>query len=381
MAQLNSEVFIDFKGWNNFRNIVKNPKVITGVNLAKLRIFDFENKFLEICENYIKNKTYKENKILLNRIQIEIISKGYDYTTNLLIRVFKTQYVNLYNNIQYKINQNNFSIKSFLESYNFLSNRLNSLRYLLSSIDYSYKNEKGKRSEYSFVNLVKNYVCYNTIINSLYTKDNRKVYLYELFTEEIESNFDTENIIEIFKLYNFYNKFSYSVKNKTNKQGEEYFNSNLNDKIKLSDDTTNRFVSRIIEIINKKIIDLAKNNNVDTSELDKEITNIRRLIDISPEVCNKSIFMILYKKGLTERLKSGINPEIENQFIKSLNPKDDIDTYIKMKNQINDIKLNIQHNSYFNNLKVQGNSEKYKNYDMSKCNRKLVDMKVCRSYD
>ena len=111
MAQLNSEVFIDFKGWNNFRNIVKNPKVITGVNLAKLRIFDFENKFLEICENYIKNKTYKENKILLNRIQIEIISKGYDYTTNLLIRVFKTQYVNLYNNIQDKINQNNVSIK------------------------------------------------------------------------------------------------------------------------------------------------------------------------------------------------------------------------------------------------------------------------------
>lgn len=381
MTQLTSEIFIDFKGWNNFRKITKNQKVITGLNLGTLRNYNFEDKIYEICNNYIKNKSYRENKILLNRLQIEVISKGYDYTTNLLIRVFTNHYVNFYTEIQNKIDNNDFNINNFLESYKTLNKKLHGIKFLLSAIDYSYKNEKGKMSEYSFVNLVKNYVSYNTIINSTFTKNNNKVYLYELFTEEIENNFNTDNIIEIFKLYDFYNKFSFSVKNKKNKNGEEYFNSNLSEKIKLSDDTTNRFLSRIIEIINKKIIDLSNNKNLNSTDLEKEICSIRYLINISPEVCNKSIFMVLYKKALTERLKTGNNYEIENEFIKSLNPQDDIDTYIKMKNQINDIKLNTQHNTYYTNLKVKGNSEKYKNYDMEKCDRKMTNMKVCRSYD
>ncbi len=378
---LNADVFYDFKGWETFRKIPYNKNIITGLNLSTLKGFDIKNKFFELCNNCINSNSYDDNKVLLNRIQIDIISKGYDYTTDLLIKFFETHYNNFNKEIQELINEDNFTISIFKNKYNDLNNKLNKIKYLLSSIDYSYKNKDGKKTEYSFINLVKNYTSYNLIINNKFIKNDNEIYLYELFISEIENNFDTETILEIFKLYDFYNKFSYSIKNKTNKSGEEYFNSELNKKIQLSENTSNRFLVRIIEIINKKIIDLSNNETISLEKLEYEINSIRKLIDITPELCNKNIFVTLYKKALTTRLKNGVNPDIENEFLKSINPQDDIDIYIKMKNQINDIKLNTIHNQYFRNLKVGGSSEKYKNLDIDKYDRNKVNVKVFRSYD
>ena len=381
MSNIKADIFLNFKGWDNFRSIPKNTGVITGLNISKLKSCNVEEKFFDMCDKFINDNKFSENKILLNRIQVEIISKGYEYTTDILIKLFKNKYVELHTKIQNMINEEQFSITKFVENYSKLNKNLTKLKYFLSTIDYSYKNENGKKSDYSFINLVKNYTSYNEIINSKYNKEDRELYLYELFIEEIENNFSTETILEIFKIYDFYNKFSFTVKNKTDKQGHEFFNSKLGDKIKLSDDTTNRFLSRIIEMINKKITDLANNSNIDTVEVEKEIKYIRKLIDVAPELCNKSIFMTLYKKALTNRLKSGVKPDLESEFLKSLNPQDDIDTYIKMKNQINDIKLNTQHNKYFRNVSVGGHSEKYKNIDLKKYDRNKVNVKVFRSYD
>ncbi len=380
-TQIDAHIFFDFKGWESFRTIPINEKVITGLNLEKLYNFKIEDKFFEICNKFITEPKYKENKLLLNKIQVYIIAKGYRYTTTLLIKLFQTYYTQLHNDIQDLIDNNNFSVEEFSTLYNQLNMKLNKIKFLLSTIDYSYKNEDGKRTDHSFINLIKNYMSYHCVINSKYNYNTQKVFLYELFIKEIESNFDTEIIIKVFTIYDFYNKFSFSVKNNINNDGVEYFNSELSKKLVLSEDITNRFMTRIIEIINTKIISLAKTETLDSSEVEKEIKYIRRLIDISPELCNKNIFMIMYKRALTERLYMGINPDIEGEFIKSLNPQNDIDIYIKIKNQINDAKLNLQHNKYFKQLKVGGNSEKYKNIDISKYDRSKVNMSVCRSYD
>ncbi len=380
-TQVDAHTFVNFKGWNSFRTIPINQKVITGLNLEKLYNFKIEDKFFEICHKFITEPKYKENKLLLNKIQVYIIAKGYRYTTTLLIKLFQTYYTQLHNDIQDLIDNNSFSVEEFSKLYNELNMKLNKIKFLLSTIDYSYKNEDGKRTEHSFINLIKNYMSYHCVINSKYNYNTEKVFLYELFIKEIESNFDTETIIKVFTIYDFYNKFSFSVKNNMNNDGVEYFNSELSKKLVLSEDITNRFMTRIIEIINTKIISLAKTETLDSSEVEKEIKYIRRLIDISPELCNKNIFMIMYKRALTERLSMGINPDIEGEFIKSLNPQNDIDIYIKIKNQINDAKLNPQHNKYFKQLKVGGNSEKYKNIDISKYDRTKVNMSVCRSYD
>ena len=385
--ELTSETFNDFKGWSSFREISQNPKVMNGLNIGFLKIFDVEDKFFEICNSYIEKKNYVENKVLLNKIQVDIISKGYDYTTNLLIKVFTRQYENLYNQIQDMITKDEFTSKKFIDMYHKLNNKLNGLKYLLSTIDYSYKNKDGKKTEYSFINLVKNYSSYNKLINVTYKKNSNDLFLdmflYELFIEEIESNFNTELLLNIFRIYDFYNKFSYSVKNPKSKNGVEYFNTELNKKMQLSDDTTSKFLSRMLEIINKKIIDLSNNTNIDSSMIEKDIKYVRKLIDITPQLCDKSIFINLYKKGLTSRLKQGIKPEIENEFMKSLNPQDDIDIYIKMKNQINDFKLNSQHNKYFRNLVVGTKTPKYQNINIQEFlnERNKMNFKVCRSYD
>ncbi len=41
--ELTSETFNDFKGWSSFREISKNPKVMNGLNIGFLKIFDVED--------------------------------------------------------------------------------------------------------------------------------------------------------------------------------------------------------------------------------------------------------------------------------------------------------------------------------------------------
>lgn len=377
---LDASAFLDFKGWEFFRNIIFSNEIINGLSLEKLNNFNIEDNFVTICNNYIENKNYRVNKLFFNKIQLGVISKGYEYTTSMLIKVFENKFKEFRNQICELIENNTFTVSYFSKEYYKLNNKLNNLKFLLSYIDYSYKNKDGKKSDYSFVILVKNYVGYNIIINSKYNKDNKEYYLHELFINEIEQNFNTETILQIFKIYDFYNKFSYVVKNQKDKNGMDYFNlesKNLN----FSEDTKNKFITRVIEILNKKILDLTKNSNTSIEQNERDIKYIRNLINISPEFSNSNIFMVLYKRALTERLRQESNPDIESELLKSLNPQSDIDLYIKMKNQINDIKLSKQHNTIYRKITVGHCSEKYKDIDISKFNRENCNIKVCRSYD
>jgi hypothetical protein len=279
---LDASTFLDFKGWESFRKVAVPEKMITGLVLEKLNNFNIEDNFFTMCNKYIENNNYKVNKLLFNKIQLSIIAKGYDYTTSLLIKLFENKYNEFHKQISESIEQNTFSVSYFSKEYYKLNSKLNNIKFLLSSIDYSYKNKDGKKSEYSFINLVKNYISYNVIINSKYKKNDEEYYLYQLFINEIEENFNTETVLQIFKIYDFYNKFSYAAKNKKNKEGIEYFNLELNKKINLSEDTTNKFLTRVIEILNKKILDLTKNSNTSVEQKEKDIKYIRNLISISP---------------------------------------------------------------------------------------------------
>ena len=376
-----SSAFLDFKGWDSFRNINAPEKMLSGIILERLTNFNIIETFFTMCNKYIEDRNYKVNKLLLNKIQLTIISKGYDYTTDILIKLFENKCKKFYKQISDSIENKTFSISYFSKEYYKLNNKLNNVKFLLSSIDYSYKNKDGKKSDYSFIILVKNYVSYNMIINTKYKKDTQEYFLYELFINEIEENFDTESILQFFKIYNFYNKFSYIAKNIKNKEGVDYFAPYLNKKINLSDNTLNKFITRVIEIIDKKIIDLTKNNNISIEQNEKDIKYVRNLINMCPELCNKNVFLVLYKKAFTQRLKQNSNPDIENEFLKSLDPQIDIELYIKMKNQINDIRLNKQHNDIYKKIIIGCGSDKYKNVDITKFNRDTVNIKVCRSYD
>jgi len=378
---IESSTFLDFKGWVSFRNINMSENMFTGIILEKQNNFNITENFFSICNKYIEDRTYKVNKLLLNKIQLSIISKGYDYTTDMIIKLFENKFGEFYKQMLDSIENNIFSISYFSKEYYKLNNKLNNIKFLLSSIDYSYKNKHGKKSDYSFINLVKNYVSYNMIINTKYKKGKQEYFLCELFINEIEENYNTESILQFFKIYDFYNKFSYIARNKKNKNGIEYFDPDLNKKIIFSEDTVNKFITRVIEIIDKKIIDLTKNSNISIEQNEKDIKYVRNLITVCPELCNKNVFLVLYKKAFTQRLKKNSNPDIENEFLKSLDPQIDIELYIKMKNQINDIKLNKQHNDIYKKIIIGTCSDKYKNTDVNKFNRDIVNIKVCRSYD
>ena len=374
MIELTSISFNDFNGWNVFRKITAPDTIISGITMGRLNI-NAETELIKICDNYIFENNYSVNKLYLNKLQTELITKGYSITTELLIKLFNNYYNKLYDEIQEAINIDCFNLLWFNQKFNGLNKKLTNLKYLLSIIDNSYKKSDFSKTKYSFVNMVKNYISYNKIINQRYNKNDNNYYLYELFIDEIENNFDTEAILQLFTIYNFYNKFSYTVK--TNELSK-YFNEELKTKMVFTKKTSDKFLTRTLEIINKKIIDLKK---ISTSETDTEIKYIRNLLEITPKLCEKDIFMILYKNLLTKRLLNGSDPEVENEFLKSFDPQYDLDNYIKMKNQINDCKLNKKNIDHYRTLEVSNTSEKYKSINIDLLDRSCVDIDVYRSYD
>ena len=153
--KIDSNTFLDFKGWDNFRTIKYNTNIMTGFNLEKLANFKIEKTFFEICNKFVEDSQYRENKLLLNKLQVNIISKGYEYTTNLLISFFESIYKKICLEIQQLILDDKFSVNNFNSIYFKSNNRLDQLKYVLSTIDMMYKNKDGKRTEYSFINMVK----------------------------------------------------------------------------------------------------------------------------------------------------------------------------------------------------------------------------------
>jgi hypothetical protein len=108
--KIDSNTFLDFKGWDNFRTIKYNTNIMTGFNLEKLANFKIEKTFFEICNKFVEDSQYRENKLLLNKLQVNIISKGYEYTTNLLISFFESIYKKICLEIQQLILEQDDSI-------------------------------------------------------------------------------------------------------------------------------------------------------------------------------------------------------------------------------------------------------------------------------
>ena len=372
MAQINSETFLNFKSWDTFKK-VNHVNIYDGFIINKCTEH-LEQQFFDICMGKINNKLY------IDKIQTLIIAKGYDYTTYLIIKLFENYYDEFYNSIQELIYKNNFNIKTFMQMQLALNNKLKKLQYLLFNIDFSYKINKNEKTKYSIINLIKNYVSYCKIINRTFIiEPDIKKYIYELFKEELEKDFNIETVISAYNISNFYTKFAYSAD-----QNIAYFDPDLNKKIKPSDDILLIYLTNFINTINNEIIKLNTSVNYDSEFLEKTLKYIRILIQTAAEFCapDGSAFMKAYQKSFIQRIKN-INIDIEQEFLKSIDPQLDIETYIKIKNQINDVKLNLEYNAEYKTMDIEFKSEKYininiKDYDYD---RNKTNFQIYRSYD
>lgn len=378
------------KGLNNFRNLPVNNTIFKGITF--FNDSNLNTKFTEICEKIYSGQNISDiSKLYMEKIQTSIISKGYDNLLKVIGAFIENKINDFRNDIQISIFNNDFDVKKVLDNFRIMNSNFNKLKIGLHFIENNFKQENGKKLEYSFVNTVKNIVFFKQIIETPFISSTgeKELYFYELFTEYFDkcaSNNELEDVDTIIGVYNsfydFYKRFSYCVKD--NKEREDYFSKSIFDKMQFQEKTSEKFLTKVIESITSSITKIYKLKDV--SDLETQIRNVRRIINLSPEICDKTIFMNLYRKSLNTRLKNpqyqNISYKLEEELLKSIDPNYDIDNYIKMRNQINDIRMLSEHHKYYKEIEiVPSETSKYYGYDMKQVNRNITNFNIYRSYD
>lgn len=335
-----------------------------------------EKLFIQQCMKIMKGNKHEVNQIQFNQLLSVVLSTGLDNTTMLIMNIFDTLFTDLADNTQQKLNSKTFTIDDFLNEYQMLYDNSRTLSSCLESLDYHIVTDKGVRDKYSYVILIKNYLLYRNVINRKYDYNDKKVYFYEMITDILKQKMDMKHVLSIFKIYQFYTKLYYVAKNDRDK----YFNKDLESKFSLKDNAmAQHFISNILQHVDDTIKKVLKVTEVSSANM--LIGQVRDYINMGCNISDKAEFMFLYRKHLTERLLNGhTNPDIETEFINSLNYKDDPELYAKMRYQIHDIKGSKQHNQYFRNIDVGIESEKHKGIDVKKLERDKFNFTIMKSY-
>lgn len=312
--------------------------------------------FITNCIKILNNNSTDVNHITFDLLIQHTIYKGYDYTLDTIILIYEQYFNKLFVDLQNSINNNSFNSTYFLDKYNFINKTSLELAKYLKKIDKNIVHENNNK--HSIILTIKNYMFYNIILNKLYNYKNEDKYIYEILLENIV----IDDYVKLFKIVNFYNKFSYLVK----ENRENYFNLNLNKKFILKKNNDNiKILEFLNNNINENIIYLIKKENI--VNLKEDINYIRDMIKMCSYIFDdKVIFIDIYKKSLTERLLNNTNPNIENELLTSINYYNDLENYIKMKYQINDILTSKYLQEHYKKINVVVKTEKYNNIIFNK---------------
>jgi len=179
--------------------------------------------FKQICKNILCGDD-DYNIVYFHNLVFNLTNQSPVQVNTVIINIFSDMTNSMYNSITESILNETFTIKQFVEKYQ---------RYYMAAIklakELSYFDTCvliDNNNKYSHVNLVRNYSFYKNVINRKYKyMDDKEYYLYEILTKLFEKNvLEIDTIIQLCKMYNFYIRLSYIVKN--NK--ELMFNADIN---------------------------------------------------------------------------------------------------------------------------------------------------------
>jgi hypothetical protein len=334
-----------------------------------------EKMFVEQCNKILDSRFMEVNAIMMNKLVKYLIQNGFESFATIIIEIFNdyTNKIGLY--IQNEFETKTFTVGGLLKKYNAYMQNSNILKNCLNDFDQEVILENSKIN-YSYIQLIKSYTFYANVINKKYMDNDTMKYLYEILSNDIINNQNIDNLTSIFKIYQFYNKLSYIVKDNRDK----YFNPELCNKLIIKDVVVmDQLLTMIINNINSSIKELATISIKETME--KKLEYIRTQITLGCNIANdKTTFMLMYRKSLTERLLlEATEPLIEKELLSSLNYRDLPEIYIKMLYQINDIGFSKKHNQYFQKMKVVNSTGKY-TMDLTKLNIKNCKFTVMKSY-
>ena len=370
LYDINSKIF-DVFGKKYMNENKFNSRLINGLSLSK----NYENLFRDECFKILNGNSSDVNQVKLLFLIQNIIQHGYDFTVNLIINIYNDFMLQISEELQNEMNNKTFTISYFLNKYENINHVSMILTKSLNQIDKNIYSDS--KFNFSTILLIKSYIFYRVVLNKLYDYEGVQYYIYEIFSQIVQESQKMDELSKLFKIIQQYNRLSFVVKN----EREKYFNIDMNNKFTLkSGEASNKLLDMINRTMNDQIKSLLTITDIKYAE--QKLKEIRDLINMGSNVTDdKTIFILMYRANLIERLLSGqSNAEIENELLTSINYNDNPDIYAKIKYQISDVNLSKAYTEYFKKINVQAQSEKYKNYDLSKMNKNIANFIVARSY-
>lgn len=369
-------------GKRTYSETINQKQIFNGISPTN---FDLKTQ----CVSILEDNHNVVNKILIERLLLEQMIKpnGVADVTNILLDAFN-QVTNTYAtvHIQKALDNGTFTVSDFLTRYQKLFNNSNILRKNLAHYDNNMKYDNGK---FSLISLMKNMSLYNNVINRTYRYADKNMYLYEILCSEsvkfiegsesvAESNLQA--IISIFKIYQFYNRFS-SISTITVEAKDKYFNKELINKFTIGNSQNGLFlIGKILQNVDQLIKKASKESNIDKN---LETTNqLRDMLLMGSNIGDKDFFLLMYKNMLNERLMNYTsNPQYEEEILKIfLNLKDEPVLYSKMRYLLWDAIISRRHDDVYRTINIRKRSEKYANVDPSSIDKNICNFFVTRSY-
>jgi hypothetical protein len=339
-----------FEQLDSFDGIKKHKSCVSFDGIVEYS--NLENNFKDMCNLLINGNKLVVNKITLDNTILILLIKNIDVLQNIIIDTLYN-YTKKFNiDIQNSLNNNYYYNEWFIDKYNeFFKNSI-IFKKSLNVVD-DYLKLDGK----NIIDIYVNYIFYHNIINVKYNN----LYLYEIFLQNhnIENIKNVYNYGMLFKIQNYFNGFSFSMKKYTNLLfNEELFNIFKNSQFSSNTTFINSVNIEITENI-KKLLSNKKNTLL--------IDTIQLYIKMCLKFNNKKIFMTSYLINLCDRLQNDkTNYEIEKILLSLFKPKDETEIYEKILNCINDIMLSKKITKNINLINPEIESDKFISFKKQK---------------
>ena len=338
----------------------------------------YVNKMTDLCLSIMRGKCKYINKLIIEEYTRKIISNNHIDMLNVLVDVFNTVTKEFSDWTQNMADIKELKLRSFLEYYQKIYNNTRTLRDALWYCD-NHLIVKGDKPKFnSGISLIKDVSIFINVINTDYKFNDKRQKIYEFVGNHVNNNSaNIDDVLSFYKIYQYHNRL---VRRST--LPKEIKDLMISDnKFTLTNGMSgNQILTQILNNANEIIKQISTEKSKDKVEQLND--QVRDVLHMGQSIGERAYFMLLYKSMLTDRLlKNTSDPKIEHELMKMfMSYKEDPDMYAKIRFQIFDAISSKYHCKIFNDLEVNAESEKFKNYDMSKLNREHCNFTIARQY-
>lgn len=331
--------------------------------------------FYNVCHKILYNDTDNINLIEFNNQLFFLMNKQPEAVNNLIFNIINSETIKFAEQFASELNKDNFSIMNFITKHKEFLILTTKLSKVFWYYEENIHRDKQNSKKYPQITLMRSYLFYHNVVNVKYDYKGEKLYLYDILDRLIiNRQINLELIIPLFKMKQFYDRFSFIPKYNR----EKLFNLQLNNSFLVNLGSNQDFVKSIVSLINEKIIKLSKEYN------ESEVQTLSDIVKFISTVKERIMFYAYYQKMLENRLLSdNVNINLEKKLLSNFKTPDDNKVIQEMMYQIDDIIASEKDKQIYVTLKVSVKQDKYKDipdFSIEKLRREIINMKILRYY-